>query len=242
MKKLILLILLFIVLCIPYHASALNMALLTGRSAVIIFDEQFEATGYDETVAGIGSDWVESAGDGSIDEDKTRTDVTGAPASWDGDCLETISSAGDTVIYNTFDSEYTTGVYVRVELIVNAENLGDDQAGDLIILADAGGYDRVMEVQLYESSAVLYLRLKVDSGAATGATAISLDTKYLLEFYYNAAGGWEWKLDSVSKASDVSTANTGVKRILLGPQDNSRTITCYYDNIAVSTEGWIGAQ
>ena len=209
-----------------------------------VFDEQFENTGtpgYDETAAGAGSDWAETVGGGAtVDENQATGGIAGAPADWDDECLYIDTNAVVTDTLNTLDS-LMGEFWLRVEVIIISEALSNNDQAYLIIIKDSE-WDFIAEARLtQDASGNLKFKYRIDAGFHTSTVNLSLDTRYRLELYYNSAGGWEWRLDGNTEFSDTSTAQGGLRQIVLGDPDGSVAYEVAFDNIAIDDADWIGA-
>src|SRR4030043_311003 len=107
----------------------------------LIFDEQFEATGYDETAAGVGSDWVETnAGGGTLDEDFAVSDVETATGlslpTWGDQCVKLAGGTSEVSIRQVLDSGQTD-FYLRFDLILgNVADLPNSTLMNLVYATD----------------------------------------------------------------------------------------------------------
>ena len=169
----------------------------------LLFDEQFEATGYDETSADAGSDWVE-VGNGTIDEDFATSSVTGAPARWGNKCLKLVPGSTGAQTTNTLDTAITGDFYCRVDVIFESVVTGD--WNNFFMVRDSS-YNDCFRWQHTEAGGTIKLYCYVDAVTpipAAGYT-ISLDTVYRLDMYYNATtNAWEVKINGVSQGSNTN--------------------------------------
>lgn len=218
-----------------------------------IFDEQFEATGYDET------GWTEVVGSGStVDEDADSTDVS-SPTAWGSKCCKIIVNDNGTYSYNSVGAEAIT--YWRVELVITAEGIANSasevlfcffdnvfgtQPVNILLAKSAGGVLQFYGAVLNDGSVNYYL---------SNVTPV-IDTKYRFEIKWDATNNlWAWKIDGVAQLNDqdstypitsegllTSTHGPNIGVVLLGTTSwNSEGYTCYYDLVACDDADWVGS-
>lgn len=223
----------------------------SNMDVALIFDEKFETTTGDGTDE---ADWVGS-GPG-IDTNGAAADA-GSPSGWGGYCAE-IPVTGLLYAYNTVGAE--SQLWWRTELVVTAEGLANEQNELLFIFYNNSLSAAVMTLVLtQDGSGDLRFALVSDCDGAGGvacysANTISLDTRYRLEFMWDADNDlWAWKIDGVAQENNVDntapitsdgtlsgTHLTDAGAVVIGTTVGTYTYTAYYDKIAASTEGWIG--
>lgn len=214
--------------------------------AARVWDEQLEAApGYDET-------WSEgevSVGTGTLDEDKTRTDVTGAPADWDDDCLEVTSAADDDTLYvKHYFVSAVDPFYWRIEIIAgNIGNLENADDAMLLIIRDGSDND-LMAVSIQDNAGTKRFRINFSydgDGHSYYYSPISEDTRYRIELKWdNGNDVWEWKVDGASQDNGAISVDRDAQRVIMGliAVENSRVVTTYYDNVAVDDADWVGSE
>lgn len=216
----------------------------------LIFDEQFEAAGYDETVAGNGSDWGEvNAGGGTIDEDfvvSTVESLTGLNLpTWNSQCLKLAGGTSEVRIASTLDTNYTD-LYVRFDLIINdASGLTNGEQKVLFQSWDNLWANSIGFILYRHTDSNLYIQFgrTIDPSivpAWPGYGPISLNVKYRIDFHFVASGTCEGKIDGVSQGTFTSSG-IDVRRfslykpVLAASADG----TAFFDNIQLATDGWI---
>jgi len=218
----------------------------------LIFDEQFETTGYDETSAGAGSNWTETTKTNcTINEDYATSGVNNAPASWDDQCCEFVvenDTNDNAFITNTLDSSRAI-LYGRFDFIVESVPSG------LVYLASI--YSTTGTNYLFYLSPGNQLRCYANyngSGAIyISFTSIAADTLYRVDWKWDATNdAWGWKLNGVAQpnnidASDpvesegtlINTHPTNTKYFHIGARACGSAATVYMDNIQLATDGWV---
>lgn len=242
MKKIIFLIILITALSIGYAQEIVYTNYRGDIKMARVFDEQFEATGYDEDATGIGSNWSKVVGSGAIvDEDVPTGGVSGAPADWDSLCLQVDTNSVVTYARNDLDSQATT-LYIRVEIIIN--EVTDENVSGWIFLIQDTSFDGSIETFVLKQAGPIYkLRTRFDAGDLTDVV-ISLNTRYRLEYYYTtgAGGSAEWRIDGVQKSTDTGMSRD-LKYMFLGLKGGGTTdYITFYDNFALDDADWVGAE
>ena len=234
-----------------YHAhESQNVALVQNHtlsindSVQILFNEGFEAVGFDETSAGIGGNWVKQ-GAGSTIEDHATSGVTGAPASWGEKCLTIACSGGDpwTLIRNQMDASYTGDFYCRADIILDAFTDLGVTAAPLFILADSSFY-YVISVGIVRNGVgepVFRATTWGAGGSSSDSTEISVNTPYRLDIFFNAStDSYTVKIDgTVLHSGSDATAYHNISHIYLASAYELPNIGVYYDNVQVATDGWV---
>ena len=206
-----------------------------------IWDETFEGSGYVESWS-----WGEAVDSGcTLNEDATPPG--GAPAAWGSQCLRSINTASNSDAYTGHTlSSAETEVYFRIECYLNAEGLGNGQS-QLFFAAYDSGFSDSLRFYWDQVGGQTYITLfeTHDSTVSTSTSAISLQTFYRVELYYNGStGDWEWKLNGTSQDSGTLSggAPSDIKTFFLGHSEDQRACDAYFDLIAVDDADWIGAE
>ena len=228
-------------------AGAITVAVAVGVTGGVTPDtwnEQFEATGYDE----VWSEGETTAGGSTFDEDYATSGVTGDPGDWDTLCAEMVT----VVLQDSFIEHRGLGnltiSYSRLEFIVNAESLADGEAVGMLLLRDFAGID-FAEIRAEQTGGTLrcHAILYHDGTANVYSDVISLDTRYRVEVYWDSTNDlYEYRLDGVNKASGSLTGGAvddSLDRIRLGTKGSGSdaAATVYFDNIGIDATEWIGA-
>lgn len=214
-----------------------------------IFWERFEgASGADEET------WTDtSVGTGcAITKRGTGTSVRNVMGwgSWSIE-LDRAATGWDCQKWVDFGTPTTTAWYAHVEIIVDAESLGNSETVPLFSFIDTGATNPVMaQLSLRQgSSGNLRFRWSVrlggDAGGMTNydSDAIAIDTPYSLEVLYdiaNAAHGFRLDGLEVANVTTGMTAYTQIERFHLGA-DSSETqsaTTILYDRISIGEDRW----
>ncbi len=166
-----------------------------------IFDERFEAVGYDET------GWSEFTAAGStVDEDFLVSGIgAGPPSGWGLKGLRTVSTAGNIAYAQNSQDVSANNFFMRMELVIVSEALANNEERRLTRVKAAGG--DALRLFLRQVSGDLVFRFHVietnlGSGATvfTDTTARLLDTRYRIEWNWNIdANTWEIKVDGSIK-------------------------------------------
>ena len=204
----------------------------------LIFDEQFEATGYDETSAGAGGNWAEALGGGTIDEDYATSSVTGAPASWGNQCLRMVNANEAQDASNYLDSEYTGDFYFRGDFIIPDLSDITSTNGYLIQIFDSA-WSTVWRAVVYDNSGTKTLFFYIGNVTGqVGDTEIAANTRYRIDAYFNSTtGDYEIKLNGVSKASGNDSVRVSQYIFLYSYTADGFEI--FFDNIQIATDGWV---
>jgi len=224
MKKLIILILL---LYLPYHASALNMALLTGGGTSYIATETFETSEYDNATCGTPICVTENDQTCDGDTDTTGLDMVGDK------CL---TVGGDALGQWWLDFGNYNEIYITVKFRYN-----DNPVADVIPFTINDSSDNPLcSIQVQPDENIYILAY---GGSWVQHTNIAPDTSTYIRLRYtigtgdNAACGisvWtgsEWATEYVS---DDGTRTAQAYR--LECQNNNDTILNYFDDIKVNNE------
>lgn len=208
----------------------------------LIFDEQFEATGYDETSAGAGSNWTEQAdGGGTINEDFAVSSVPGGdPGNWGSQCVQIVrGSSGSTGITNDLDSSYAT-LYFRADFVFDNISVVSSWGPECIWLKDSN-WNPVLQVYVINESGSYSLGLVVAGTDPSDEYSIVESTKYRIDFYYaGATGDWEWKVNGVSQGTGSNGSAANIQRVALGAWRQAGTgLEVYIDNVQLATDGWV---
>jgi len=195
------------------------------------FDEQFESTGYDETSAGVGSNWTEEYG--SPDSDEPTSGVTGAPNDWDDYCLHL--PTGTNRIYNSMDSGYAD-LYLRVEVIFSSISNTSYQE---VFQATWSGIGQIV-CYVKEASGSYYLASKLDESNNSPDQEISLNTRYRLEYHWDSGATSYWRIDDADVYNDTAVGRSGIDRLYIGAIGTNYVV--YVDNVAYGDTDWIGSE
>lgn len=215
----------------------------------LIFNEQFEATGYDETSAGIGSDWTETnAGGGTLDKDFAVSSVESATGlslpTWGSQCLKLAGGTSEVSIRNTFDSAKTE-LYVRVDLIVGDISDLPNGSDEVVFYLWDDPYTTCSVFVRKTAGGTPYMFGKVENSGGdiyfpSGQNhPFAINTKYRVDFHFVANGTCEMKINGVSQGTGASTS-ANVTRIYIhkGIATYQNTVV-YFDNIQLATDGWV---
>ncbi len=208
-----------------------------------IWNEQFEAAGYDETWSG-----GETVGAGcTLDEDADPSDVSN-PRAWGNKCLKVISATPGFGAYvlHTFGSPPDPS-FLRLEVVVTAESLANTQGKLLANSTD--GSNPIYNLLVYQIADVLVFLLQIyHDGSANNylSSVISLNTKYRVELQWDVAGDlWEWKVNGVSQDNGALTAtHPGALTVLaVGVfSGNAVALTVYIDLVTIDDAAWVGEE
>jgi len=204
-----------------------------------IWDERFEASGYDETWN--DGEYVDAGC--TLDEDATPP--SGAPAAWGSQCLRSVntSSNDEAEVEHTFSTALGE-FYWRMEFYVAAEGLADGQEQKIAALFDPA-YNTYYEFGLRQTSGQLYLYYYEDYDETDVAEAISTGTFYRVEFGFDgSSGAHEVRLDGSTFFSDTLSGGypttIGIMEMGLGWQ--ARACDVYFDLVAIDDANWVGAE
>lgn len=219
------------------------------------WDEQFEATGYDET----WSSGETVAGSSSLDEDYATSSVTGAPADWDSKCLRSNMVSDAACYVQHFFAAAHTVSYARIEFIWGSFPDALAQFGTHIFAQqeDSGGV-ACWQLKIQERGASNdgpYRLQFYENAAGTGLTAhhsssyeMSADTRYRIEVKWDgSANEWEFRFDGATAYSGtIDGGPTDIQddlRIGLGAGGGTPgNAELFFDNIAFDDTDWIGAE
>ena len=205
-----------------------------------LWDEGFEAVGYDET-------WDQgetiSSVASTLDEDADTAEVS-SPYGWGSKCLKMVVVANE----NCYVQDYSLNAAVsfsRVEFIVSAHTMAaTTNIG--IFRTTRGGGSVLFEGELYYDGALKFrMNTKHDrNNNYSTPVAISTGALYRVEMKWDSTNDvYEWKLNGVTQESGVLTgdaANDTTNGMRLGRGTKNQTQTIYYDRVAMSSTGWVG--
>jgi len=228
-------------------ATSTPTATVTG---IYLWDERFEATGYDETWS-IGETVTGSA---VLDSDYPTSSVTNAPAWWGDKCLRIASVGGeDSYVLHRDWGGATDGLpihYSRLEVIIESESLANSDSVHFLSTRDSQD-EKFYQYILYKTSGgVLRIEAQIwyDGGSTNFESVdISVDTLYRLEMRWDITNtAWEWRVnDSTINSGTIS--GEGLNRPLdgvflgdIGTQMDAAS-EIRLDNFTISTTGWVGA-
>jgi hypothetical protein len=196
------------------------------------FSENFEyPIGYDN------SGWTET---GSIFENFLSKNVPGGrPPGWNAECLRNIYQPSE-AISPTFTT--LSKAYLSYDIVLGSETLAD---GDIRPLLSFGTSTfNVFNTHLRQTAGDLRFRFEVETSASTytthdWATNLALDTRYIVEFYWDInADDYEIWVNGVSAFSGSTTATRQPNRIVVGGTTGSGGgYTAYIDRIEVDSQG-----
>ena len=212
--------------------------------SVPVFNETFEATGYDEI-------WSEgeTLGTGvTLDEDYSTSSVTGAPSDWGSQSLQIVLAAGeDSYVEHDYAGSSYAESYMRVEFIVGSDDLVDGDVTHFVSVRGPGS-EKMYQFLFARAGGQPYLTTQVfhDGTSNIYNMVISLNTRYRAEMYWSATKDeWEFRVDGNTRASGSLTGpavDWELARFRLGDiggqQDAAATV--YVDNMAFSTASWVG--
>ena len=186
----------------------------------------------------LSTDSCDSSGWTTSASDRVNADATAPAVSYfSGEALR-VTSVGwnGSQVYHTF----TTNSEVYVRVAVSIADIGD--LGHYIaVVWDSSRTNQVIGAKLYtETTPDARLVLFVNNTEVDTKWITDTET-FLLEMYANnTAGTWEWRVNGVSEGSGANDPTYDAGEIMVGP-DWGGDYDLYFDNVAVSTSGWIGA-
>ena len=207
---------------------------------MIIWDERFEGSGYEET-------WSdgETVGSGcTLDEDASTSKV-GSPLGWGYHCLKCITGGNDVFVEHSLSSVVTSH-FGRLEFVVTSESLADSDANYTLHFWD-GSWNDVLQFYLTQSGGQLMIELALyNNGSWHYYNAnISLGTCYRLDWKYKTSDRtWAWKLNGVVQNSGSLTGSyrSGIQHFRLGQFWNSAATTIYFDLFTLSDSTWVALE
>ena len=220
------------------------------------WDEQFEATGYDET-------WSEGVTGTTIDPNADPADVS-SPSSWDTKSMKITCAggSGNEVYLKHVDGSTYAVTYYRLEIVVTAESLSNGNQNYVLWIYRDSSFANAFTLFITQVSANLYFKLNAyHNGSANNYQSladISIGTRYRVELMWNAtANTWAWKIDGVAQPNNVDgsdpvesegtltdTHATTVDAWAIGQvdQEDGAALTAYYDLFAIDDADWVGAE
>ncbi len=203
----------------------------------------FTETAEDTGSPGFDHAWIESTdGSSTINANKTRVDVTGAPASWDDDCIEFDINNGEEDCYAYMEMTYTSQLnYFKTEVVfTDISDFSNTEARWFAVGKDTPNGKLCMGFRLYDDNGTFKIQAGVfrDGSSATYYSQIGsavINTPYILEFMWDAAAEtWAWRIDGVPQPNDIDGTDpvesdgaltTGhgdrITRLVFGAYDNS---------------------
>ena len=177
--------------------------------------------------------WTATSGSGVLSFDATAPALTGFSGQ-----SATLTTTGWQEAYGEIAITPQSSLYGRV--IVNAANIADAARPTVLTLRSSGcssvvasvkvGYDTVEGYRLYLAVASTEVDYK----------DISANTAYRVEFFIdNVANTWEWRVDGVSEGSGSADPANDAACVRVGGYGGDLDLD--FDNIALSSSGWIGA-
>ncbi len=214
-----------------------------------IFDERFEAVGYDET------GWSETVGAGSTVDEDFLVSGLGPPSGWGLKGLRTVSTSGTTAYASNSQDVSANNFFMRQELVIVAESLADNEERRLTVM-NAGG-STALRLFLRQVSGDLVFRFHVfettlgsSATVLTDTTARLLNTRYRVEWNWNIdANTWEIKVDGSTIFSGTLVTGAGkpgdvaideIQR--LGLSNANIDVEIVWDLIAVDDAAYPGAE
>ncbi len=214
-----------------------------------IFDERFEAVGYDET------GWSETVGAGSTVDEDFLVSGLGPPSGWGLKGLRTVSTAGNTAYASNSQDVSANNFFMRQELVIVAESLADHEERRLTVML-AGGLS-ALRLFLRQVSGDLVFRFHVfettlgsSATVLTDTTARLLNTRYRIEWNWNIdANTWEIKVDGSTIFSGTLVTGAGkpgdvaideIQR--LGLSNANIDVEIVWDLIAIDDAAYPGAE
>jgi hypothetical protein len=210
-----------------------------------IFDETFEATGYDETWTG------EVVGSGStVNEDASTGDVS-SPSGWGSQCLKLVTTGDDAAVYQEDGIGSPTKSFLRIEVVVTAESLANGEQNVLLAVYDSS-WGEAYSLWLEQDGSgnlvfAAYPRYDTSNYASFSSDPISLNTRYRIEFKWDSEDDdeFEWRIDGVTQ--DVQALDTGhspnIDFFTVGFLYNiDAAATAYIDLFAIDDADWVGAE
>ena len=216
-----------------------------------IFNEQFEATGYDETWS-LG----ETVDAGCTLDEDAKTNIINSPTAWGKRCLkaDVVGATGDDAcvsgdLVNVSDAPLT---YLRFEFIVTAHDLDiNAEKGSLIYVTDSADTMLYRTWLRYQDRVLLRTEVKLDGVAITtqdSAITIANNTRYRVEYKWDIANAkFEWRINGITEyASNLAAGRgAGIDYITffgLNSVSAGENITAYFDNLAIDDSDWVGAE
>jgi len=214
-----------------------------------IFDEKFEATGFDET------GWTEQAGSGStVDEDYAVSNVDPEPSGWQTKCLRTISTTGVNAYAGNSQDVGTNKFFYRMEVVIVSEDLADGETRRICQLKASGG--AAFRIFLRQSGGDLNWRFTIFQAGVGGSgtnlddsTVLSLNTRYRLELKWDIdADTWDIQLDGSSIFTGTLTSTSAttqideIERVGLTNSPSQPDMELLVDLIAVDDAAFPGAE
>ena len=208
-----------------------------------IFDEKFEATGYDE------SGWTESVGSGcTIDEDAATSTVS-SPSGWGSKCLKLIGAAAKTnYAYNQIGNSAVR--YTRIEAIfTDLSNLTSSGACSYIGFATNNALSVFCWIlrAVHDGTNIKAQILVYYDGSAVATSSgptLEEDTRYRFEVKWDG-GRFDWKVNGISyTGGDLQSGYAQMGAIVLGGAYTTDVVaaTTYLDLVAIDGADWVGAE
>lgn len=214
-----------------------------------IFDERFEAVGYDET------GWSETVGAGSTVDEDFLVSGLGPPSGWGLKGLRCVSTSGLVAYASNSQDVSANNFFMRQEIVIVSESLANNQERRLTVMK-AGGLS-ALRLFLRQVSGDLVFRFHVfetnlgsGSTVLTDTTARLLNTRYRIEWNWNIdANTWEIKVDGstiFSGTLDTGAGKPGDVAIdeieRLGLSNDNIDVEIVWDLIAVDDAAYPGAE
>ncbi|MHC4156684.1 MAG: hypothetical protein ACYST6_17445, partial [Planctomycetota bacterium] len=217
------------------------------------FIEQFEGAGYED------GDWTETSG--TPDEDYSTGSVSGAPATWDSQCLQVTETEKTE---NPHPIEHLTEQYFQFAFILESISISDGNRRNIFhIECDEPSSGTIFECFIENDGGIYNLvcdcfRNSPDSGLEVPSKNpdntlmnLALDTEYVVEIKWDYTNlVWAWRVNGAPQPNNIvsippilvegtlaSGAGSNVTNIAVGAFDGSGTVTAYFDNIYI-TPNW----
>lgn len=217
----------------------------------LIFNEQFEATDYDETSDGAADDWSETnAGGGTLNKDYSvataQTDTGLSLPYWGNQCLLISNGSSAVNIYNRFDSAKTT-LYIRFDVIFHdISGLINQDFTHNAFSAWSNAWVVAVIVRPFKDIGGNF-KLFVHIGTSGGGAAVpaypyyaaAVDTRYRIDIKFVGSETCEVKINGVSQGTQATDTTEITNFQLAKPLDSAANQTLYYDNLQFATDGWV---
>ncbi len=206
---------------------------------------------FEDAVDGYNETWDQPAettnGTVTVKSDSTAT-PPGNPSGWGTYCTKyAITLAGGNA--DSYHSSFNLAKsYGRIEFVLSAENLANDQGIEIAQTFSPGWASNIWRffVQQNSSGVLQLLAACYYDGSyhlLAAAPTITLGQRHRLEWLWdNTGNAYEWKFDGASQNSGSGTADVNTETLVVGiVPGGDATATVYMDNIGVDITEWIGA-
>ncbi len=225
-----------------------------------IYNEKFETTkptngGYD--IAG-GVEHIDASQ--TLDPDYASLSVSNpVPLGWGSQCLRSVITAGTKNAYLDMNVGNNAIAYGRASFWVVGHSLATSEyAAFMVIYSNDPGWKETARIYLYNDNGTLRIRMNnyYDGNPHSfyTLTGISLATRYLLEWYWDATNHkWGWRLGGVNQPNDqdatdpvttdgILSSAHGIytTSMLIGLSDDTNAAEICIDLVGLHSSGWIG--